>query len=91
VGTAEQVIFETQTGELSLVKASSNLDLLRSTVKCKDLTELAQILRQLDKGKGEYYWVELFFGIQLELNAPDGWDAPILWHNCLDPWETWLA
>lgn len=63
---------------------------------CTSLTELPHTLDTIEAV--EWRWVNWYIGVEgalcpLEpgMDAPGGWNARDIWHNCLEPWHAWLV
>lgn len=57
---------------------------------CDDIPAVAQCLRTMADLR--FFWVNFQIGILLKYgqDAPGAWGAAELWHNALDPWDSWV-
>ena len=70
--------------------AQAGTEILAQLNTCANLRELAQRLEPLEGL--DYFWLNLLVGIQLQYGtATTGtWGAAEIWHNALEPWNSWV-
>jgi len=70
--------------------AQPGREILAQLNSCVSLSELAQHLETLTEL--DYFWLNLLIGIRLQYGTDISgtWGAAEIWHNALEPWNSWV-